>query len=571
MSQYKIKPIYDLKDVKLPKVWGRPLKALASLVGSPYTNSLVKHQLQKEGGLDELRATQVDTVPMMMPKHPMVQRAKASEIKDSVPRFLKRMQEQSESAYQSEAVYRSVVDYARAYKIGNSSPTEVAERLIDALNAQKQGINAITHFNEQYIRLQAEESTQRLQRGEARSLLEGVPISVKDELDAVPYCTSVGTQIYGQDGSCQDDATVVARLRAAGCIIIGKANMHEIGIDLNGFNPHAGLCRNPYNSAHHTGGSSSGSAAAVAAGLGPLSIGADGGGSIRLPAALCGQVGLKSTWSRVSEHGAAPLCWSLAHVGPIGTCVDDVALAYLLMAGPDPLDNWSMAQPELHLAKYLNHDLSQVKIGVFSPWFEHADKEVVAACRTGVQHLEKHGAKVEEVYIDKLNAQRIAHAVTITTEMLTAVEKEYHATPMKFSAATRIALGFASAFTSTDYVKAQRIRAFAIEEFNRVFEEVDVIITPSSPITAPLINEKSLPEGESDFATATQLMRFMTPSNLTGHPALSVPVGYDKNGLPIGMQIIGRAWEEHLLLRMGKILEQYINKRKPEVLYRLLE
>ena len=170
-------------------------------------------------------------------------------------------------------------------------------------------------------------------------------------------------------------------------------------------------------------GSSSGSAAAVAAGLGPLSIGADGGGSIRLPAALCGQVGLKSTWSRVSEHGAAPLCWSLAHVGPIGTCVDDVALAYLLMAGPDPLDNWSMVQPELHLAKYLNHDLSQVKIGVFSPGLNMLTKKWWLACRTGVQHLEKHGAKVEEVYIDKLNAQRIAHAVTITTEMLTAVRR----------------------------------------------------------------------------------------------------------------------------------------------------
>ncbi len=571
MSQYKIKPIYDLKDVKLPKVWGRPLKALASLVGSPYANPIVKHQLLKEGGLDELRATQVDTTPMMMPKHPPVNRAKAADIKGSVKQFNTRLEKQAEGKPEGESVYHSVSDYIRAYQSGESTPETVAERLIDALTAQKETVNAVTHFNEQHIRMQAAESAARLQRGEPRSLLEGIPVSIKDELDAVPYCTSVGTQIYGQDGSCRDDATVVARLREAGCIIIGKTNMHEIGIDLNGFNPHSGLCRNPYNTAHHTGGSSSGSAAAVAAGLGPLSIGADGGGSIRLPAALCGQVGLKATWSRISEHGAAPLCWSVAHVGPIGNCVDDVALAYLTIAGPDAQDSWSLAQPELHLAKYNKDDLSDVKIGVFSPWFEHSDKEVVIACRTGLQHLVSQGAKIEEVFIDKLNAQRVAHALTITTEMLTAVEKEYHADPLKFSLATRIALGFATAFTSADYVKAQRIRAFAVEEFNRIFEEVDVIITPSSPITAPLINEKSLPEGESDFAMATKLMRYMTPSNLTGHPALSLPVGYDKNGLPIGIQIIGRAWEEHVLLRMGRVLEQHINKQKPEVLYRLLD
>ncbi|PID44033.1 MAG: amidase [Gammaproteobacteria bacterium] len=567
MSQYKINPLYDLKDLKLPKLWGRPMKVLAHLLNSSYANPVVKRQLLKDGGIESLREVQLDQAPVMMPKPDSRTDITPSDARDSITQFCARMNEEQNG---TSGFYHSFRDFAVDYRTGKSSPTTVANRLIETLKAQKETINAITNFDEQDILHQARESEKRLREGTPRSPLEGVPVSVKDEVDATPYPTSVGTQVYGKDGPAQEDATVVARMRAAGCIIIGKANMHEIGIGVNGYNPHFGVCRNPYHLQHATGGSSSGSAAAVAAGIGPLSLGADGGGSIRIPAALCGQVGLKATWSRISEHGAAPLCWSVAHLGPIGANVDDVAMAYLTMAGPDPKDSWSLDQPELNMIGYGNSDLSGFKTGIYHPWFEHATPDIVDACRTAVGHLIEHGATEQEIFIDKLEAQRVAHAVTISSEMLTAVEREYLKTPMKFATTTRIGLGFASAFRSTDYVKAQRVRAFAIEEFNRVFKEVDVIITPTTAVTAPGINNKSLPQGESDLASMTQLMRFVTATNLTGFPSITLPVGYDEKGLPVGLQITGRAWEEHILLRMAKVIEGHINKKKPTVLYDIL-
>ncbi len=566
MSQYKINPLYDLQDLKLPKVWGRPMKALAHLLNSSYANPLVK-QLLKNVGVEHLRDAQIDQAPLTMPKHTKQPEVDRSDAQASVAQFYTAMANRQNSA---SAVYHSFRDFAVAYRSGKSSPTQVANQLIKTLNAQQETINAITDYSERQIQIQAEESEKRIRQGKPRSLLEGVPISVKDEIAATPYRTGVGTQVYGTDGVAKEDATIVARMRAAGCIVIGKANMHEIGIGVNGYNPHFGVCRNPYHLQHATGGSSSGSGAAVAAGIGPISLGADGGGSVRIPAALCGQVGLKATWSRISEHGAAPLCWSVGHLGPIGTTVDDVAMAYLTIAGADPKDAWSMDQPELNMIGYGNSDLSGFKFGIYHPWFEHATPDIVETCRTAVNQLIEHGAKEQEIFIDQLEAQRVAHAVTITVEMLSAVEKEYKKTPMKFATTSRIGLGLASAFRATDYLKAQRVRAFTIEEFNRVFKEIDVIVTPTTAITAPEINEKALPEGESDLTSTTQLMRFATATNLTGLPSITLPVGYDKHGLPIGLQIIGRAWEENVLLRMARVIESHITKKKPAVLYDIL-
>ena len=171
--------------------------------------------------------------------------------------------------------------------------------------------------NRDDVMKQAREATQRIKAGKPLSIFDGVPVAVKDELDMVPYPTTVGTSFLGKSPA-KEDATVVARMRAAGALLVGKTNMHEIGINVTGLNPHHGTTRNPYNTDHFTGGSSSGSATAVAAGLVPVAIGADGGGSIRIPASFCGVFGLKPTFGRVSEHGAAPLCWSVAHRRTVG-------------------------------------------------------------------------------------------------------------------------------------------------------------------------------------------------------------------------------------------------------------
>ncbi|UZE95376.1 amidase [Alkalimarinus alittae] len=560
---------YDLKSLRVPRLWGLPLKTLVTLLENGYSRSVLESPLIKEAGVDKLRALTVDDAPIMTPKYPKGRSISASNAKETLDIFDTQPLPMSE---QPGFHFQTIFDFAKAYRDGSTSPVLVAEQVIHAINVSNEGktpLRAIINVNEQDILNQAKASQIRIDKGKALSLLDGVPVAVKDEIDMVPYATTVGTHIYGQDHSVPHDATVVARLRAAGALLIGKANMHEIGIGVTGANPHFGVCRNPYHPLHHTGGSSSGSASAVAAGLCPLSIGADGGGSIRIPAALCGVVGLKSTWSRVSEFGAAPLCWSVAHVGPLGATVDDVALGYSVTAGPDTQDDVTLEQPHVHLKDYLKNDLTGLRVGIYTPWFNHADKEVVDRCTRALKILESQGATRHEITIDNLDAQRIAHMVTISSEMLTAVEEEYKKDASRFALDTRVNLAIASTFSSTDYVKAQKIRGLAIKAFMDAFEDVDVIITPSSAIPAPEINSKALPDGESNLSDLTEIMRFATTANFTGFPALTINAGYTEKGLPIGVQLMGRPWEESLLLRMGRVIENGVKKQKPKVHFSL--
>lgn len=556
---------YDLKSLRVPRLWGIPLKTLVTLLENGYSRKILENPLIKEAGVDKLRDLVLEDAPIMTPKYPKGRSMSAANAKETLEIF------DSQPFYevgQPGFRFQSVFDFAKAYRNGSTTPVAVAEQVIAAIKASNEGkmpLRAIINSSEQDILNQAKASQKRIDEGSPLSILDGVPVAVKDEVDMVPYSTSVGTRIYGQNNSASDDATVVARLRAAGALLIGKANMHEIGIGVTGGNPHFGVCRNPYDPLHHTGGSSSGSASAVAAGLCPLSVGADGGGSVRIPAALCGVAGLKSTWSRVSEFGAAPLCWSVAHIGPLGATVDDVALGYSLMAGPDTQDSTTFEQPNVHLKDYLNQDLTGLRVGIFTPWFNHADKEVVEHCTTALKILESQGATRHEITIEQLDAQRIAHAVTISSEMLTAVEEEHKKDPSRFALDTRINLAIASTFTSTDYVKAQKIRGLAIKAFMDAFEDVDVIITPSSAIAAPAINSRALPEGESNLSDLTEIMRFATTANFTGLPALTINAGYTEKGLPVGVQLMGRPWEESLLLRMGRVIDRATPKQKPTV------
>ncbi len=561
---------YDLKSLRAPRLWGLPLKTLANLMENGYSRRIIESPIIKEAGINKIREMVLDIPPTMTPKYPPGRSMSILNAAHTLEHLeYAHYAESPRQGYRTESAY----DFAKAYRNQTTTPSDVAARIIDAIkcsNERKKPINAIINWSEDDILRQAKASTLRHQEGAPRSILDGVPVAVKDEVDATPYTTSVGTKIYGKNNSAVEDGTVVARLRSAGAIIIGKAHMHEIGIGVTGQNAHFGVCRNPYNTAHHTGGSSSGSAAAVAAGLCPIAVAADGGGSIRIPAALCGTVGLKATWSRISEFGAAPLCWSVGHLGPIGSTVDDVALAYTLMAGPDTKDPLTLEQPIIHLKDYHNNNLKGVRIGIYTPWFEHAEKEIVNVCQEAVKILEARGATRHEVIIKHLDAQRIAHAITISSEMLAGVDEEYTKDPTRFGLDTRINLALGASFSAIDYVKAQRIRSLAIKEFEHAFEDVDVIITPTTAITAPAINERAQPSGESNLSALTEIMRFATAGNLTGLPALTVTAGYDSKGLPVGIQLMGRAWEEHRLLQLGRIIEEAIAKKTPQVNYRLL-
>ena len=365
------------------------------------------------------------------------------------------------------------------------------------------------------------------------------------------------------------DSTVAARLRAAGALLIGKTTMNELGLDPSGFNAHYGTVRNPYNPAHDPGGSSSGSAAAVAAGLCPLAIGCDGGGSIRIPASLCGLVGLKPTFGRVSELGAAPLCPSVDAIGPIGASVADVALGYGTIAGPDPLDPRSQFQPAVRLAGWNAPGLRGLKLGVYWPWFRHAAPAIVSACEALLAQLEQAGAELCEVEIPGLDAMRIAHVVSILGEQAAnmADRREQRA---KLGAPTRLTLALAYGFTATDYIQAQRIRTQAIATFEGALRQVDAILTPTTAITAPLIP----PDGLEARLVGPERDHRKDALRLPGQPDRpsgdQLPGRLRRGGLPIGMQAIGRYWGELTLLRIAHAAEQVVERRRPGVFFPIL-
>ncbi|PKN85249.1 MAG: hypothetical protein CVU46_11745 [Chloroflexi bacterium HGW-Chloroflexi-8] len=383
-----------------------------------------------------------------------------------------------------------------------------------------------------------------------------------------PYPTTVGTAFLGKEPAKQD-STVVARLRAAGALLVGKTNMHEIGINPNGANVTFGAVKNPYDTNRDPGGSSSGSAAAVSSGLVPIAIGADGGGSIRIPASLCGVVGLKATYGRVSEFGAAPLCWSVAHLGPIATNVEDAALTYSIIAGPDPNDPNTLKQPPVTLENWNKTDLSGFKMGIYREWFDHASQEIVESCYSMLDRMQQMGARVVEIEIPELDEMRIAHAMTILSEMALCM-KPYKKYRKLQGSAVRLSLVLGEMLTASDYLQAQRMRTRAISIFNNVLAKVDCILTPGTALTAQPIPKNGNESGWSDLSTDTEMMRFIYPGNLVGLPSISFPIGYDTLGLPISMQAIGRYWEENVILRVAYNAERAFKPQTPKTHFSLL-
>lgn len=559
--------VYDLRSVKLPVLMNNGLRALMVAAESPLTQTAIHKRLLKDAGYEEFRdGIAMHERPVCFPTVEAGDRG--------TPR---RSPEELRSALDSVLTnerwmpLRTSRDFHRAYREGHVSPVEVAERVLAATAESDRGHRPLRAFIAQSrddLLEQAKRSQERLQRGEPLSVLDGVPVAVKDELDMAPYPTTVGTSFLGRRRA-QSDATVVARLRELGALLIGKANMHEIGMEPNGFNLHHGVTRNPYNRGHESGGSSSGPAAAVAAGLCPIAVGADGGGSIRIPAAHCGVVGLKGTFGRFSEHGAAPLCWSVAHVGPIGTSVEDVALAYLAMAGPDTADPATSAQGAVSIDGWDQSNLEGVRIGIFRPWFEHADPEIVSTCQALVGRLEARGARLSAIEIPDLELMRLAHGATIWTEMAHAMN-EHREHIKEHAPHIRMNLSIAQAFTGRDYVLAQRVRARGLAIFEEVYESVDVVLTPTTGITAMPIPEHSLGVGWTDVSSTFEVMRFVVPGNLLGLPAISFPAGYTSAGLPVGMQAMAAHWNEALLLRVARVAEELVERRRPETYYDLI-
>ncbi len=556
---------YDLTNLKAPRTAGLMLKGLVRLAEGP-GGDLLAAKFLADIGVEALRAAKVEDGPAA--EHPLLRRARA----EGCGATEKLVELPAPAAHPDDWPFETASDFVEAYGRGETTPSEVAERLLRVaaeLDEGKTPLRALINRDPDDLRTQARAATARYAAGRPLGPLDGVPMGVKDELDQAGYPTTVGTRFLGTRPALED-ATVVARLRSAGALLYGKLNMHEIGLGVTGLNPHHGAARNPYDPARATGGSSSGVAASIAAGLNPIAVGADGGGSIRIPAALCGVVGLKATFGRISEHGAAPLCWSVAHVGPLAQDVRDCALAYAVMAGPDRHDVNSTAQPPVDLNGWDDRDLTGVRLGVYRPFFEHADAPIVAACDAALQDLRRRGAAVVEIRIPDLALARVAHMVTITSEMVASQAQHYAKHRRDYGHDVRLNLALASRLTQVDYIHALRVRVRVQRHLDEALRHCDAIVTPSTARTAPELPADALLTGESNLEDTDRIMRFAVLGNLTGLPAISVPAGFDDQGLPIGIQFMSRAWSESLLLRLAGAVEAGVGRPAPKVHRRLL-
>ncbi len=479
--------------------------------------------------------------------------------------------------------FPSVSDYADAYASGRTTPLDVAQRMLSATAESERREPPLRVFIKQSQRdvlEQAEASATRHAEGKPLSRLDGVPVAVKDEVDQRGYPTSVGTRFLGHREPAKVDAAAVARLREAGALLIGKTNMQEIGLGVTGINPHHGAARNPYNPGHMTGGSSSGTGVAVAAGLCPVALGADGGGSVRIPSTLCGVTGIKGTYGRVSEVGAAALCWSVAHIGPLAGSVSDAAFALELMAGEDPADPTTLNQPPLSLAELVaagadaaRESISGLRVGWCEHWAQRADPAMREACEAAMSRLEALGAVRVPVEIRHLEHHAPVQYLTIGVELAAAQYEHRREHQRDYGADTRLLLEMASQVPAVDYVRAQRLRTLIHDELVRLFigaESIDVLATPAAAGAAPPIPPDALKAGLSDDAVLEANTAFSFAANLSGQPAMSLPVGYE-GGLPLGLQLIAAHWDEATMVRVALAVEAEVERQRPEVFYSLLD
>ncbi len=545
---------YRREEVKAPRVAGLALKAFVSALESRVGPVLLE-KLVRDSGIERWRETSPgDAPPLQLPlPHPAPPASTGTAV------------EQAASAISSSATgsRETVSAFVKAYRDG-ADPLVIIRKVhaeIERLDGRDERLGLFISRKQEEVLAAADASSKRHRAGAPLSVLDGVPVVLKDEVDLAGFVTTLGTRFRTEVATT--DSTVAARLKAAGAIILGKANMNEIGINPIGLNPWHGAARNPWNRKHITGGSSSASGAVVAAGLAPLSIGADGGGSIRIPAALCGIVGLKATWGRIPETGVPPLCWNVGHVGPMGLSVDDVAAMYALLAGADSHDLISKLQPPPHLDGLARGSLAGVRLGICPAWFDDAEADVVAKSRAAVESLKRAGATVVEIDGPDLNTVLWTHSCLILSEMAQAMREQIDADVTRFGLDSRTNLAIGQHFRGTDYVHALRHRHAMTRDWLRIFSTCDAVVTPTTAITAPPIPEASLPDGESNLPVVDALMRFIRVANLTGFPALSVPAGFDKAGLPVGVHLMGRPYEEPLLLRLGRVIEREVEVRTP--------
>ncbi len=440
--------------------------------------------------------------------------------------------------------FLNVTELAPLIERREVSPVEVVQALLARIAELNDELIAYLHVSGEHALAAAQAAEQEIGAGGYRGPLHGIPVAYKDIYHVQGLPTTAGSKLMAGHIAAED-STVAAQLRRAGAICLGKLNTIEFA---SGSMEVFGTARNPWNTSMFPGGSSSGSGVALAAHMAPLATGSDTGGSIRGPASLCGVVGLKPTYGRVSRAGILPLSWSLDHAGPMARSVADTALLLQAMAGPDRHDASAAHQPVPDYSAALSTDLRGVRLGVPRQYYaEDADPEVVAAVRAAITAMEQLGATIHDVDLPSSCFGPSASWAIAYTESFAYHRTNFFARSRDYTHAFLHKVTGAACLTAEERVTAQRVRQVITAEFLAALANVDAIVTPTTAYPAHPIGGSS---PQSDMRSLTR------PVSLTGLPALAVPCGFTATGLPVSMQLIGRAWEESTVLRIGHAYER---------------
>jgi aspartyl-tRNA(Asn)/glutamyl-tRNA(Gln) amidotransferase subunit A len=457
-------------------------------------------------------------------------------------------------------VFAGIAELAPRLAAKELSPVEVTEATLARIEQLEPKLNAFITVTADSARAVARAAEAAIMAGDRLGPLHGIPIAIKDLYATRGVATTYGSPLFA-DWVPDFDAAAVERLKRAGAVLVGKTNLHELAYGSTSANAHYGPVRNPWRLDHHPGGSSGGSAAAVAAGLAHAAMGSDTGASIRQPAACCNLVGIKPTFGRVSKFGALPLAWSQDHAGPLTRTVRDAALVLQALAGHDPRDPTSVPRVVPDFSAAIERGIRGNRIGVARAFFfEQCDPEVIAAVEAALAALEDLGAILEEVTLPDMAAAFTVGTMTIVVEGAAYHAADLRARPELFSAELRASFELGSFYSGIDYVQAQRLRQHLMIETDRALAGLDAVVMPTSPVPAT-------PIAGSPPEHAMLRPRNTMPFNVLGLPALSVPCGFTAGGLPIGLQIVGKAFDEAGILRIAQAYEQATDwhRRRPPV------
>ena len=464
--------------------------------------------------------------------------------------------------------FASIHELAPKIKDGSVSPVELTQIALERIAKLDSKLNSFLDVWQDESLESAEKVEREVASGNYKGPMHGIPIGLKDLVDVAGKATTGGSKVL-QNNIAASDAAVTDRLNRAGAITLGKTNLVEMALGSAGVNPYTGDACNPWDTDKITGGSSSGSGSAVAGGLVYGALGSDTGGSIRMPASLCGIAGIKPTYGRVPRTGVLDLSWSKDHVGPMTRRTADCAHMLNVIAGHDPRDIASSTRQVPDFTSELDKGLEGLRIGIPEHYFfdpDIVDAEVLSSVNDAIELLANNGAEIVPIPMEWVSHGRAINVIISVAEGLAVHEKLLAENADDYTPAVRTRMLTALNIPAVDYIRAQRARQAFSVQMAEATKHVDVLATPSIPVLAHTIKECTVAPGEALAEKSHEIPLFTSIFDVTGEPSLSVLCGFDSTDMPIGLMISGHAFDEATVLRVGHTYEElagWHNRRPP--------